>query len=125
MFLPARKPNDTSFRDVLARNLLFSRNAHNCLILLLTFVCLKALLTPAPAEPTHPTSPPPNIILILADDLGWGDVGFNGRKDWKTPNLDRLAKQGTVFKRFYAAGTTCGPSRATLMTGRYGIHNGV
>jgi arylsulfatase A len=69
--------------------------------------------------------PPPNIILILADDLGWGDVGFNGRKEWKTPNLDRLAKQGTVFKRFYAAGVTCGPSRAALMTGRYGIHNGV
>jgi len=41
----------------------------------------------------------PNVIVILADDLGWGDVGFNGRTDWRTPNLDRLASQGTVFKR--------------------------
>ena len=70
-------------------------------------------------------SPRPNILLILADDLGWGDVGFNGRKDWKTPNLDRLARQGTVFRRWYTAGVTCAPSRAALMTGRYGIHNGV
>src|SRR5215470_15368342 len=88
---------------------------------LLIGACLLSCSQPSTAR----SNPPPNIILILADDLGWGDVGFNGRKDWKTPNLDRLAKQGTVFKRFYAAGTTCGPSRAALMTGRYGIHNGV
>jgi arylsulfatase A len=68
---------------------------------------------------------PPNFILIYADDLGWGDVGFNGRKDWRTPNLDRLARQGTVFKRWYTAGVVCAPSRAALMTGKYGIHNGV
>ncbi len=68
---------------------------------------------------------PPNILFILADDLGWGDVGFNGRKEWRTPNLDRLAKQGTIFRRWYVAGVTCAPSRAALMTGRYGIHNGV
>src|ERR671912_2622828 len=68
---------------------------------------------------------PPNVVLILADDLGWGDVGFNGRKEWATPNLDRLASQGTVFKRWYAAGVTCAPSRAALMTGRYTIHCGV
>jgi arylsulfatase A len=70
-------------------------------------------------------SSPPNIILILADDLGWGDVGFNGRKDWETPNLDRLAKQGTVFKRWYVGAVVCAPSRAVLMTGKYTIHNGV
>ncbi len=67
----------------------------------------------------------PNIVLILADDLGWSDVGFNGRKDWKTPNLDRLAKQGTVFKRWYTGAVVCAPSRAVLMTGKYTIHNGV
>src|SRR5687767_9306017 len=70
-------------------------------------------------------APAPNIVLIFADDLGWGDVGFNGRKEWQTPNLDRLASQGTKFNRWYTAGVTCAPSRAALMTGRYGIHNGV
>ena len=68
---------------------------------------------------------PPNVVFILADDLGWGDVGFNGRKEWPTPNLDRLASEGTVFRRWYAAGVTCAPSRAALMTGRYPIHCGV
>lgn len=68
---------------------------------------------------------PPNIILILADDLGWGDVSFNGRKEWRTPNLDRLAQQGTVFRRWYTAAVVCAPSRAALLTGKYSIHNGV
>lgn len=67
----------------------------------------------------------PNLLIILADDLGWSDVGFNGRKEWSTPNLDRLAKQGTVFKRWYTAAVVCAPSRAALMTGKYTIHNGV
>ncbi|MGB7159604.1 MAG: sulfatase-like hydrolase/transferase [Tepidisphaeraceae bacterium] len=68
---------------------------------------------------------PPNIVMILADDLGYADVGFNGRKEWATPNLDRLAQEGTTFRRFYTASVVCAPSRAALMTGRYGIHNGV
>ncbi|MEO5804495.1 MAG: sulfatase-like hydrolase/transferase [Verrucomicrobiota bacterium] len=67
----------------------------------------------------------PNIIMILADDLGWHDVGFNGRKEWSTPNLDRFAKQGTIFNRWYVGGVVCAPSRAVLMTGKYTIHNGV
>jgi arylsulfatase A-like enzyme len=68
---------------------------------------------------------PPNLVIILADDLGWGDVGFNGRTEWRTPNLDALAGQGTQFRRWYTAGVVCAPSRAALMTGKYGIHNGV
>jgi len=68
---------------------------------------------------------PPNIVFILADDLGWGDVGFNGRKSWSTPHLDKLAQQGTNFSRWYTAAVVCAPSRAALLTGRYGIHNGV
>jgi arylsulfatase A len=67
----------------------------------------------------------PNVLLILADDLGWGDVGFNGRTEWATPNLDRLAARGTTFKRFYAAAVVCAPSRAALMTGKATIHDGV
>src|SRR6516165_9875096 len=69
--------------------------------------------------------PPPNIILIVADDLGWGDVGFNGRTEWSTPNLDRLARQGVMLKRCYAAATVCAPSRAAFLTGKYTIHDGV
>ena len=68
---------------------------------------------------------PPNIVLIVADDLGWGDVGFNGRTEWSTPNLDRLAGQGVVLKRCYSAATVCAPSRAAFLTGKYTIHSGV
>ena len=68
---------------------------------------------------------PPNIILVVADDLGWGDVGFNGRTEWSTPNLDRLAKEGRVFERFYSAAVVCAPSRAALLTGKSTIHAGV
>src|SRR4051812_30044465 len=67
----------------------------------------------------------PNIVLILADDLGYHDVGYNGRTSWKTPNVDRLAAQGLTARRGYAAATVCCPSRAALMTGKYTIHDGV
>ncbi len=68
---------------------------------------------------------PPNIVLILADDMGYADVGFNGRTTWATPNFDRLAKEGLVGRRFYACGAVCAPSRATLLTGKSTIHCGV
>ncbi len=68
---------------------------------------------------------PPNILLIVADDLGWGDVGFNGRAEWKTPQLDRLASGGVILKRCYTASPVCGPSRSALLTGKYTIHTGV
>ena len=84
---------------------------------------LVAIALAAPAAPA--ADRPPNIVFILADDLGWGDVGFNGRKEWATPNIDRLASQGTTFRRWYTAGVTCAPSRAALMTGKYPIHCGV
>ncbi len=51
----------------------------------------------------------PNIIMILADDLGWGDTGFNGRTTWRTPNLARIAQQGTTFRRWYMAAVVCAP----------------
>jgi len=67
----------------------------------------------------------PNLLILLADDMGWGDATFNGRRDWEMPNLDRLAGQGTVFNRWYTASPLCAPSRACLLTGRYTIHHGV
>lgn len=67
----------------------------------------------------------PNIILIMCDDLGWGDVGFNGNEIIKTPNLDYLAGQGITFNRFYSASPVCSPTRGSCLTGRnpyrYGI----
>jgi arylsulfatase A-like enzyme len=59
----------------------------------------------------------PNIIFILADDLGYGDVGFNGQEKIKTPNIDRLAKEGVVFSNHYSGSPVCGPSRSCLLTG--------
>lgn len=61
----------------------------------------------------------PNIIVILADDLGYADVGFNGCKDIPTPNIDRIAKNGVKFTNGYVCFSVCGPSRAGLLTGRY------
>jgi len=72
------------------------------------------------------TTPKPNVILILADDLGWKDVGFMGSQYYETPNLDQLASSGIVFTRAYAGAANCAPSRACLMSGqntpRHGIY---
>ena len=64
----------------------------------------------------------PNIVLILADDLGYGDVGFNGQNLIKAPNLDRLANDGITLKQFYAGTAVCAPSRSSLMTGKHTGH---
>lgn len=63
----------------------------------------------------------PNIILILADDLGYGDLGCYGQQRIKTPNIDKLAAEGMRFTNFYSGATVCAPSRASLLTG---LHNG-
>ena len=62
---------------------------------------------------------PPNLVLIIADDLGYGDVGFNGCQDIPTPNIDRIAQKGVTFTNGYVSWAACGPSRAGLITGRY------
>ncbi len=61
----------------------------------------------------------PNVIVILTDDQGYGDVGFNGCTDIPTPNIDRIAKNGVVFRNAYVSYSVCAPSRAGLITGRY------
>lgn len=67
----------------------------------------------------------PNIILILADDLGYGDLGCYGQKVIKTPHLDRMASEGMRYTQFYAGSTVCAPSRGALMTGKHTGHGWV
>jgi arylsulfatase A-like enzyme len=61
----------------------------------------------------------PNIILVMADDQGWGDTGYNGHPVVKTPNLDAMAKEAYVFNHFYAAAPVCSPTRGSVLTGRH------
>jgi arylsulfatase A-like enzyme len=72
-----------------------------------------------------PESRPPNIVLITADNLGYGDLHCYGNQDIQTPHLDRLATQGVRCLDFYTASPTCTASRAALLTGRYPAHNGL
>src|SRR5262245_38472550 len=62
---------------------------------------------------------PPNIIVIVGDDMGYADVGFHGCKDIPTPHLDAIAKSGVRFTNGYVSGVYCSPTRAGLLTGRY------
>lgn len=68
---------------------------------------------------------PPNIILILMDDMGWRDVGFMGNRFVETPNIDRLAKKGLIFSQAYASAPNCAPTRACLMSGQYTPRHGI
>jgi len=67
---------------------------------------------------------PPNIILIMTDDQGWGDLSINGNANVMTPNIDALARNGIQFDRFYVS-PVCSPTRAELLTGRYAVRGGV
>jgi arylsulfatase A-like enzyme len=79
--------------------------------------CTRHTLVPTPTNTT-----PPNFIFVLADDLGYGEVGAYGQKTIATPRLDRMAKEGMKFSQFYAGNTVCAPSRAVLMTGKHMGH---
>src|SRR5262249_18127315 len=68
---------------------------------------------------------PPNIVFILADDLGYGDVGAYGQTKILTPRLDRMAREGTRFTQFYAGSPVCAPSRRALMTGQHTGHTSI
>jgi arylsulfatase A-like enzyme len=88
-------------------------------------VLMIGVLTTAPLGATAAQTPSnaaksrPNVILILTDDIGYGDLGSYGAPDARTPHIDRLAREGVRFTDAYANGATCSPTRAALITGRY------
>ncbi|GAB4042942.1 arylsulfatase [Spirosoma litoris] len=88
----------------------------------LSFLLILLLAIAGSSVAQQRSSTKPNIVLIVADDLGYGDVGFNGQKLIKTPNIDRLAAQGVRFTQFYAGTTVCAPSRSALLTGKHSGH---
>ncbi|MCK4960375.1 MAG: sulfatase-like hydrolase/transferase, partial [Planctomycetes bacterium] len=93
------------------------------------FLKTVAIATAALAGPgsaiAKPARKKPNIIYILADDLGYGDLGCYGQKDILTPNIDRLADKGMKFTQHYSGSTVCAPARCVLMTGLHTGHSHV
>jgi len=91
-----------------------------------SFLLLIALVVPAwLTSVAGAADPPPNFVIIFADDLGYGDLGCYGHPTIRTPNLDRMAAEGRRFTQFYCAAPVCTPSRAALLTGRLPIRNGM
>lgn len=90
----------------------------------MTRIGLVTLLVGLVAAPAWaaPRKRPPNVIFVLADDLGYGDLGSYGQRRIKTPYLDRMAAEGTRFTQVYAGSTVCAPSRSVLMTGQHTGH---
>jgi arylsulfatase A-like enzyme len=88
--------------------------------LVVTLTCAICALTQSPAS----AATRPNVVIVVADDMGFADVGFNGSTDIKTPNIDRLAKSGVRLDQFYVQ-PLCSPTRAALMTGRYPMRMGL
>ena len=97
------------------RSQLLHRIATSALLLLPSLIAF----LPCSAALGADSASRPNIVLILADDLGWGDLGCYGHPQLKTPHLDRLATQGTLFTHFYVNGSVCSPSRCAFFTSHY------
>lgn len=94
---------------------------------LFLFAIISSCVSLAQEEPGSETGTPtpPNVVIIFADDLGYGDIGAFGATDIKTPNIDLIAVRGAKFTQFYSASPVCTPSRAALLTGRLPIRMGI
>ncbi len=90
-------------------------------------LCLLAIATVFGGSPARSAEPAekPNVVFILADDLGWTDLGCQGSKYYETPAIDQLARQGMRFTDGYSCGPNCQPTRAALMSGQYGPRTGI
>src|SRR6186997_2744547 len=89
------------------------------ILLLCSFFYLQFSFAQKKSSPKESLRTRPNIIYIMADDLGYADLSCYGRKDYQTPNLDKLCTQGVKFMNAYAAAPVCTPTRAAFFTGRY------
>src|SRR6056297_3074702 len=89
------------------------------LIILLFLGYFSGMPKRAEAEPSEKKKDAPNLIIIMTDDMGYKDVGFNGCQDIPTPNIDRIAENGVQFTSGYVTYAVSSPSRAGLITGRY------
>jgi len=94
-------------------------------VLIGALIFLSLTFSNSPAQEPGVRLDRPNIIVILADDMGYGDVGVNGATRIRTPNIDAISREGVSFTQFYASGNICTPSRAGLITGRYPIRSGL
>jgi len=88
------------------------------LLVALSVIAANASTTPVDAQ-QEPSARRPNVVLIMMDDMGYGDLGSYGGRDVRTPNIDRLARQGVRFTDAYSNGHVCTPTRAALISGRY------
>lgn len=98
------------------------RTARLTMALAVGLLFMSTPVHPAQAQEDDPATRPPNIVFIMADDLGYGDLGAYGQRKIHTPHLDRMAEEGTRFTQFYAGSTVCAPSRWALMTGMHMGH---
>jgi len=124
--LPARR---TQTKPGLNTFLIFTAVMSRAVILSSTVFCAIAIIgcagNPSEIGLTQPVrETPPHLILILADDLGYADLGFTGCTDIQTPHLDVIAREGVVFTDAHVAASVCAPSRAALLTGRYPQRSG-
>src|SRR4051812_23381316 len=108
--------------SVVSRRIKHSSRLHHLteIMNLRTLVILLVAVPVAPASVrAQAPSSHPNVVLIITDDVGYGDFGAYGSPDVRTPNIDRLAREGVKLTDFYANGSNCSPTRAGLMSGRY------
>src|SRR6266436_9153722 len=89
-----------------------------------SLLSLLLILVPVAGWTQQATSRKPNIVIILSDDQGWGDLSVHGNTNLSTPNIDSLARDGALFERFFVC-PVCSPTRAEFLTGRYHPRGGV